>query len=42
MGGQGLGEQIQKVMEKEFTPKALREKIKKIYNSERFSGMSKT
>jgi len=35
----GLGEQIQKVMEKEFAPKALREKIKKIYNSETFSGM---
>jgi len=35
----GLGEQIQRVVEKEFAPKALREKIRKIHNSKAFSEM---
>jgi DNA-directed RNA polymerase subunit beta len=33
----GLGEQINQVIQKEYTPKALREKVKKIYSSEAFS-----
>jgi DNA-directed RNA polymerase subunit beta len=33
----GLGEQINQIIQKEYTPKALREKVKKIYNSESFS-----
>ncbi len=33
----GLGEQINQIMEKEYTPKALREKVKKVYNSASFS-----
>jgi len=32
----GIGEQVSKIIEKEYGPKALREKIKKIYDSERF------
>ena len=35
----GIGEQIDRIVEKEFNPKALREKIKKIYNSENFSAL---
>jgi DNA-directed RNA polymerase subunit beta len=35
----GLGEQINRVLEKEYNPKTLREKIKKIYNSENFSAL---
>ena len=35
----GIGEQISRIIEKEFNPKALREKIKKIYNSENFSAL---
>ena len=35
----GLGEQINRVVEREYNPKALREKIKKIYNSETFSAL---
>jgi DNA-directed RNA polymerase subunit beta len=33
----GLGEQVSRIIEKEYNPKALREKIKKIYNSEAFA-----
>ena len=33
----GLGEQINQIIQKEYSPKALREKVKKIYNSENFS-----
>jgi DNA-directed RNA polymerase subunit beta len=33
----GLGEQINQMIQKEYSPKALRDKIKKIYNSEKFS-----
>ena len=33
----GLGEQINQIIQKEYSPKALREKIKKIYDSEKFS-----
>ena len=35
----GLGDQISRIVEKEYNPKALREKIKKIYNSENFSAL---
>ncbi len=35
----GLGEQINQVVEKEYNPKALREKIKKVYNSDTFSAL---
>lgn len=35
----GLGEQISRLIEKEYSPKALREKIKKIYNSESFAAL---
>jgi DNA-directed RNA polymerase subunit beta len=35
----GIGEQISRVIEKEYNPKALREKIKKIYNSEPFAAL---
>ncbi len=35
----GLGEQIQKTIEKEYSPKALRDKIKKLYNSDTFSAL---
>ena len=35
----GLGEQISRIIEKEYSPKALREKIKKIYSSETFSAL---
>jgi len=34
---QGLGEQIEEIIRKEFNPKALREKVRKIYSSESFS-----
>jgi DNA-directed RNA polymerase subunit beta len=34
---QGLGEQINQIIQKEYNPKALREKVKKIYKSENFS-----
>jgi DNA-directed RNA polymerase subunit beta len=34
---QGLGEQIEEMIRKEFTPKALREKVRKIYSSDSFS-----
>jgi DNA-directed RNA polymerase subunit beta len=33
----GLGEQINQIIQKEYIPKALREKIRKIYHSESFS-----
>ena len=33
----GLGEQINQMIQKEYSPKALREKVKKIYSSEKFS-----
>jgi DNA-directed RNA polymerase subunit beta len=33
----GLGEQINQIILKEYTPKALREKVKKIYHSDSFS-----
>jgi DNA-directed RNA polymerase subunit beta len=33
----GLGEQINQMIQKEYSPKALREKIKKIYISDKFS-----
>ncbi len=33
----GLGEQINQIIQKEYTPKALRDKIKKIYRSDNFS-----
>jgi DNA-directed RNA polymerase subunit beta len=33
----GLGEQINQMIQKEYSPKALRDKIKKIYISEKFS-----
>jgi DNA-directed RNA polymerase subunit beta len=33
----GLGDQINQIIQKEYTPKALRDKIKKIYQSESFS-----
>jgi DNA-directed RNA polymerase subunit beta len=36
---QGLGEQIEEIIRKEFNPKALREKVRKIYSSESFSRM---
>ena len=35
----GIGEQVSRIIEKEYNPKALREKIKKIYNSEIFSAL---
>ncbi len=35
----GLGQQIQRTIETEYGPKALREKIKKIYSSETFSAL---
>jgi len=35
----GLGEQISQIIEKEYSPKALRERIKKLYNSETFSAL---
>jgi DNA-directed RNA polymerase subunit beta len=35
----GIGEQVSRILEKEYHPKALREKIKKIYNSEIFSAL---
>jgi len=35
----GLGEQIQKTIETEYSPKALRDKIKKLYNSDTFSAL---
>jgi DNA-directed RNA polymerase subunit beta len=35
----GLGEQISRIIEKEYSPKALREKIKKIDHSETFSAL---
>ncbi|MGB9699564.1 MAG: DNA-directed RNA polymerase subunit beta [Thermodesulfobacteriota bacterium] len=35
----GLGEQISRLIEKEYSPKALREKIKKIYNTESFAAL---
>jgi len=35
----GLGDQISRLMEKEYSPKALREKIKKIDHSETFSAL---
>jgi DNA-directed RNA polymerase subunit beta len=34
---QGLGEQIEEMIRKEFNPKALREKVRKIYSSDSFS-----
>jgi DNA-directed RNA polymerase subunit beta len=34
---QGLGEQIEEIIRKEFNPKALREKVRKIYSSDSFS-----
>ncbi len=33
----GLGDQINQIIEKEYNPKALRDKIKKIHNSDNFS-----
>jgi len=33
----GIGEQVSRLVEKEYSPKALREKIKKLYDSEIFS-----
>jgi DNA-directed RNA polymerase subunit beta len=33
----GLGEQINQIIQKEYNPKALRDKIKKIYHSDNFS-----
>jgi len=35
----GLGEQISRLIEKEYNPKALREKIKKVYDSETFAAL---
>ena len=35
----GVGEQISRIIEKEYNPKALREKIKKLYSSETFSAL---
>ncbi len=35
----GLGQQISKIIEKEYSPKALREKIKKAYNSKTFADL---
>ncbi|NWF53995.1 MAG: DNA-directed RNA polymerase subunit beta [Syntrophaceae bacterium] len=34
---QGLGEQIEEMIRKEFSPKAIREKVRKVYSSESFS-----
>jgi DNA-directed RNA polymerase subunit beta len=36
---QGIGKQIGRIIEKEYNPKALREKIKKLYNSDAFSAL---
>jgi len=33
----GIGEQVSRIIEKEYNPKALRDKVKKIYNSETFN-----
>jgi DNA-directed RNA polymerase subunit beta len=33
----GLGEQVNQIIQQEYTPKALRDKIKKIYRSDKFS-----
>ena len=35
----GVGEQISRIIEKEYNPKALRERIKKLYSSETFSAL---
>jgi DNA-directed RNA polymerase subunit beta len=35
----GIGEQVSRIIEKEYNPGALREKIKKIYNSPAFSAL---
>src|SRR5512134_2643800 len=37
----GLGEQLQQMMEKEFSPAAMREWLRKIYNSDRFASYLK-